>query len=217
MSGAALTFDLVVRDGAQLDAALATHAHAAEWPRRLVGLALLGLGVHGVILSVAMRSYMPFWNAWADAPWFALPLAYGGGFVGGAALCLPTLYVLTRIAGLEVPLVFVAVQTLRGLARTAALLLGLAPLYLAMVLAVPRGLVDGELVVEVGLLLPFALGLFGLVSLYRSFQRLIPTLPSARAARPGTDIKLTVAWGATFMSVAPLLCVRLADLLVGVG
>jgi hypothetical protein len=103
-------------------------------------------------------------------------------------------------------------QALRVQARTSVLLLGVLPVYTAVVLAAVVGVITGgqELIV-LGILLPFIVGLAGLTSLYKSFDRLGQVLPVAHVRRPCFLSRLVTAWGMVYAAVCPVALYRIGE------
>ncbi|HEY3355224.1 MAG TPA: hypothetical protein VGQ83_18370 [Polyangia bacterium] len=230
-------FDLVLRNDRRLDEVLRDEAALPSSLRKLLSLALLGLMAHGVAVAAAARLLLargasPPDLAWftaghpllllargappPDLAWFTaghpllwMPLAFAGAFVLALAVCLPSFYFYTQLAGLDASFRLVTTQALRTLSSTAVLLLGVLPFYVAFILAGVVGLVKPETVVGIGVLTPFVVGLFGIATLYRAFKELLAVLPLTHARRGNFLLRMVLAWGAVFTAVAPVALYRL--------
>ena len=135
--------------------------------------------------------------------------AYDLGLIAAAGICLPSLYFYGLLAGVPMSLAGVAVHTLKGMATTATALVGILPIYMAFslgaaVFEAPAILVDA--VLQVGLLLPFAAGLFGAHSLYAGFNALAGVLPPDRRCQRACLLRrLVVSWSVCYTAVTPVM------------
>jgi uncharacterized membrane protein len=135
--------------------------------------------------------------------------AYDLGLIAAAGVCLPSLYFYGLLAGVPMSMAGVAVHTLKGMATTATALVGILPIYMAFSLGAavfdaPAVLVDS--VLRVGLLLPFAAGLFGAHSLYAGFNALAATMPSERRCQRACLLRrLVVSWSVCYTAVTPVM------------
>jgi hypothetical protein len=122
---------------------------------------------------------------------------------------LPSFYFFGLLAGVRASAVQVAGHVMKGKASTAVMLLGLLPIYVAVVLgmivfALPP--VELQLALYLGLALPFIAGLWGVWSIYRGFLALGDSLPPAKRYRRTCFLRrLTVAWAATYSVVTPVM------------
>src|SRR5262249_25310643 len=104
----------------------------------------------------------------------------------------------------------------KGTAASSIMLLGILPIYLALVL----GLVIFEMPVDelraalvLGLLLPFAAGLWGLHAIYRGVMDLFDyQAPCDQAQRRCFLRRLTLSWAAVYTAVLPVMIYRLWEL-----
>src|SRR6185436_14087290 len=105
-----------------------------------------------------------------DGSGLALVLAYDLGLVAATCLCLPSFYFFSLLVGVRFSVAQIVSQVMRSKAASAVVLVGILPIYVAVVLGM---VVFGaeEQVLEgclyVGLALPFLAGLEGVRALYR--------------------------------------------------
>ncbi len=222
-------FSLVLREGPLLDDAIRNPSAPDEPARQLLILSLLGLVAHGVAVGLVATHVdlgAAFHFGWLldVAPILWLPVSLVVVFTGALAICLPSFYFYTQLSGLDVSFRLITAQALRVQARTSVLLLGVLPFYVAAGLAPVLGVgVSPDQVLGIGLGLPFFLGILGLDSLRHSFERLAAILPNTRGDGSAFVRYAVVAWGAVFVSVAPIGLFRIlhaiggADAPVGVS
>jgi hypothetical protein len=156
---------------------------------------------------------------WNDATALSLPLAYMIGIVLAACVCLPAFYFYGLLAGVKLNWLQITSLLGKGLASNAVMLLGLLPAYVAVVL--------GMIVVEapadwlhwvllLGLLLPFASGLWGMRAIYRGIMDLADTLPPPwRCQRRCFLRRLVLSWTTVYATVVPLMIYRLWEYFAG--
>jgi hypothetical protein len=197
----------------------------AQWGMRslyqLLGLTLSGLLLHGLALGMVIHLAMdslPLLFAAKGEPIFWVPLSLIGGILAAIAICLPSFYFYTQLAGLDASFRLITAQSLRVQARTSVLLMGLLPFFLAWALTpflqIP-GISDINQVVAIGFALPFFVGFAGLYSVYQSFRRLSGQLPITHVRRGNIMLRLVLCWGAVMATVAPVAVFRLAQVLSG--
>ena len=208
--------DLVLRGGRALDGLMLDEAALPRTSQQLLALALLGIGVHGLVLGIAAQLLPaevvgPFSCRGTPALW--MPLAFMGSYVGALCICLPSFYFYTQLAGLDASFKLVTAQALRAQATTSVLLLGVLPFYAAYALAAGLRAIDAHSVIAVGYLLPFAVGLWGVRALYRAFAGLSIHLPRTHARRGNFLLVMVLCWATVFTVVAPVALWRLAEAL----
>ncbi len=150
-------------------------------------------------------------------PAVSLWLAYAVGLVAASCVCLPSFYFFGLLAGVRASWMQVTVHVLRGKGATAVLLLGLLPIYVAVVL----GMVIFNAPIQalrpalwLGLALPFLSGLWGVLAIYRGFLSLADSLPPERLCRRTCFLRrLTVSWAAVYSVVSPVMIYRLWEVL----
>jgi hypothetical protein len=213
-----LTFyELVLRDDPRLDHWIVDPELHATSVRKLLGVSVAGMAVYGAMVGmVAQFSKLDAVTASfiGPLPILTFPIALTLAFLGALAVCLPSFYFYTQLSSLDASFRIVTGQALRVQARTATLLLGALPFYVAIALGAVVGLFDGGApILGVGVMLPFIVGLAGLTSLARSFSRLSQSLPVAHVRRPLFLPRLVFAWGAVYSLVAPVALYRLVEAL----
>lgn len=193
-------FDTLVRDAAGLDDSLMADDGPGRWIGPLFRMSVLGLGAHGAVVGAATFGASPV--GWAAVALYPVVLVVGLTLT--LAICLPSFYFYTQMVGVDVSFGFITAQALRVQSRTAVLLLGCLPLYLAVALAQHLGVGwTAAGVVRLGWALPFILGLSAVVSLFRSFDRLADRLPQTRSNAKDLLLVMVFAWGAVYTVVAP--------------
>ena len=197
-----------MRNDRSLDEAAVDSARHVALIQRLLALSVLGLAVHGLVLgglghaTVGQLAGDIAWIRGTPAAW--MPLALVLAFLGALFVCLPSFYFYTQLAGMDAPAGLIVVQSLRVMARTGALLLGFQPFFVALALAAVLEAAPVHAVIAVGLASPFVVGLAGIVSLYRSFRRLVVVVPMTHARRGDFVLRFVVAWGGLYLVVAPV-------------
>jgi hypothetical protein len=142
-------------------------------------------------------------------PIVSLWAAYTFGLVAASGVCLPSFYFFGLLAGVKISLLQVTGHIMKGKASTAIMLLGILPIYVAVVLGMivfhaPSD--ELSLVLYLGLALPFVAGVWGAWSIYRGFLTMADTLPACRRERRTCFLRrLTVAWAACYSVVTPVM------------
>ncbi len=208
--------ELLLKAPAQLDVWTRDPSRQVELIPRLLILALASLALFSSILVLLLRAAhtqaVPFilenWNGSTGAS-VALALAYPVGMTAASGICLPTFYFFGLLAGVRISVLQVTTLVLKGKAATAVLLLGLTPIYLSVTLGMVIFHADDTAMssaLMVGLALPFLAGLWGLRSIYVGFLDLADTLPPERRCRRTCFLRrLTLAWGAVYTAVTPVM------------
>jgi hypothetical protein len=206
--------ELMLKDRARLDELLREDSRQAELIPRFLAIALVGFTIYGVAATVVLNAagtsspWVPT-ARWAHATAANLVLAYDLGLIAAAGVCLPSFYFYGLLAGLRISMLQVTTHTVKCLATTAVALVGILPLYVAVALGAivfeaPASWLDRT--VDLGLLLPFIAGLWGVRSLYLGFTRLCDTIrPDRREARAVFLSRLTLAWAACYSVVTPVM------------
>jgi hypothetical protein len=212
-------FDLVLRNDKRLNTVLLDEASLTVNIQKLLGLALLGLSIHGVVVGLTAHlltgsGHSLDWEWMVNGhPMMWMPLTFSGAFLLALAVCLPSFYFYTQLSGLDASFRIVTTQALRVLASTSVLLLGFLPFFAAVALGSVVGLIDPEKVLAVGVAAPFLVGLFGIRTLYRSFQELITVLPITHERRGNFVLLLVLCWGVVYSTVAPVALYRIGEAL----
>ena len=210
-------FDLILRGPARLNALMRDESALPGVTQKLLLLSLLGLSVHGLAVGLAFEFLaargldVPLDQG---HPMLWMPLASVLAFVGALCICLPSFYFYTQLSGLDASFRLVTAQALRAQATTSVLLLGVLPFYVAWVLACELGFFSSaQQVLNVGLFLPFAVGLLGVRAVYLAFSEMARHLPATHARRGNFVRRMVVGWGAVYSVVAPVALVRLVEVL----
>jgi hypothetical protein len=152
----------------------------------------------------------------ADGSALGLVLAYNFGLVATTCICLPSFYFFALLAGVRMSFLQVAGQVVRCKASSAMMLVGILPIYVAGVLGmiVFRAPAEHlEVLLYIGLTLPFLAGLDGVRAIYRGVMGMAETLPPERRCRRECFLRrLTLSWAAVYTAVAPLMIYRLWQL-----
>lgn len=215
-------------------------------PQKADLLALLPRSLGEVVprlLSIAVMSYLFFgatfvlllhlapvgaqphrWFAfpavgWLDRSGLALVLGYTLGLVAASGICLPSFYFFGLLSGVRLTMLQIVAIVVRAKATSALVLVGILPIYLALVLgmlifkAAPEHL---ELCFYFGLALPFVAGLEGVRSIYRGVQTVSAHQPDEwRASRFCFLRRLTLSWAACYTVVSPVMVYRLWESIGG--
>jgi hypothetical protein len=215
--------DMILKAPGQADAIARDEARQAELLPRFLGIALSSYTVFALVLvlllNLASPAGWPTWPLrvppahWNDGTFLAPVLAYTLGLVAASGLCLPSFYFIGLLAGVRLSWVQVIGIVARCKAASAVVLLGILPIYVAVILGLIVFRAQPE-VLQVwlypGLMLPFLAGLQGVVSIYHGVMGLADTLPTAcRSERTCFLRRLTLGWSACYTAVAPVMIYRL--------
>jgi hypothetical protein len=209
--------ELLLKDRMHVDDLLRDEGRQTELIPRFLMIALPSFSVYAgamiLLLHAAPANAVPSVLAagWSldVQPALALWLAYALGMVAAAGVCLPSFYFYGLLAGVRISFLQVVTHSLKGQAATAIMLMGILPIYVAVALGMlifaapaPRQ----ELVLAIGLLLPFLAGLWGVASIYQGFMQLADTLRgSCGGGRRCFLRRLTLAWAACYTAVTPFM------------
>jgi hypothetical protein len=216
----------ILKDPARLNAAAREESRQIDLVPRLLGIALLSytgfalamvLILNAVPESAYPRHPLPIPQArWTDASGIGFVAAYDLGLIGATGICLPTFYFFSLLAGVRMSMLQIVGQVARGKASSALMLVGILPIYVAVVLGLtvfeaPPDVLSGWL--YLGLALPFLAGLHGVHSIYRGVTLMAETLPPERRYRRECFLRrLTASWAACYTAVSPVLIYRLWEL-----
>lgn len=221
--------DLLLKAPDRLDALNREPGRQAEMIPRFLAISLSSFTLFGVamllILNAAPAAAYPHQllsvppARWSDASGLGLLLAYNFGLVGATGICLPSFYFFALLSGVRMSMLQLTAQVVRCKAASALLLIGVLPVYVAVVLglvvfrAPPEML---EIWLYLGLALPFLAGLEGVRCIYRGVLSMAETLPAdCRAQRSCFLRRLTVSWAACYTAVSPVMIYRLWQLFAG--
>jgi len=209
--------ELLLKDRVQVDDLLRDDSRQVDLIPRFLVIALGSFTVYAwamiLLLQAAPDGSIPsvLAEGWSFAVWPAvgLWLAYALGLVAATGICLPSFYFYGLLAGVKTSFLQVVTHCLKGQASTAIMLIGILPIYVAVALGMVifAAPVEGQqMVLSIGLVLPFIAGLWGVYSIYQGFMRLADTLPgSCRDRRTCFLRRLTLAWAACYTAVTPLM------------
>jgi hypothetical protein len=206
--------ELILKDQRALDTTIRDDIQARDLIPRLLAVALVGFAIFGIAATLivnlggAQPSWMPRTN-WSDGTWASLTGAYVLGLVASVGVCLPSFYFYGLLAGVKLSMLQAAAHSVKCMAVTAVVLVGVLPIYVAFSLGIIvfSAPVDWLLLaVNVGLALPFAAGLAGVRSLFVGFTALADTLPVCHSASRAYFLRrLTLAWSVCYTAVTPVM------------
>jgi hypothetical protein len=234
--------DLLLKDQPRLDGI----ARDPQWQRELIprflAIGMVGYTIFGVGLAIVFNASglwpqlhsVSAWLAgaggplirfapaqavstWLDGSALALIVAFTLGLIGAIGVCLPSFYFYGLLAGVRTTMLEVTVHATKGMASAAIAVIGILPIYVALVLAglvfgLPAPAVQAQCLL--GMLLPFIAGLWGTRSLYIGFVGLSDTLPPERRCRRGCFLRrLMVSWCMCFTAVTPVMIYTLWEYL----
>jgi hypothetical protein len=216
--------ELLLKDPGRLDQLEHDPVRQRELFPRLLLIAQLGYLVYSGVMLLLLNLAPPEASisrlglpvppaSWTNATGLGLPIGYGLGIVLAACICLPAFYFYSLLAGVRMTWLQITSIVVRGTAANAVMLLGILPIYVAVALGlivfrVPEPFLPVTLLV--GLLLPFAAGLWGLREIYRGVMAAGAELPAPWQCRRRCFLRrLTLSWAAVYTAVVPLLIYRL--------
>jgi hypothetical protein len=210
--------ELLLKLPGRLDKLCRDEARQAELIPRFLAIALGSFAIFSaalvLILSAANPEALPplLAGQWARpgiGPGLSLALAYTLGLVAATGVCLPCFYFYSLLAGVKTSVLQITTQTMRSKAASAVMLMGLLPIYVAVVLGMIVFRVspaEMQVALYVGLGLPFLAGLFGVYTLYKGFMGLADTLPPQRRCRRECFLRrLTLSMAACYTAVSPVM------------
>jgi len=186
----------------------AVFCFAGLWPR-LIPLTEWLEGALRFPVEVMPLEAGGIWHVWRSGQALHLTLAYVLGLVGAIGICLPSFYFYSLLAGVRTSMLQVATSALNGLASGAIAVLGILPIYLAVMLGLvilkaPAQQVQAACLV--GMTLPFLAGLYGTRALYLGFTSLADTIPeNRRGSRERFLRRLLLAWSGCYSTVTPVM------------
>jgi hypothetical protein len=209
--------ELLLKERKHVDDLLRDEGRQVELIPRFLMIALASFSVYAAAMilllhaapAVALPSVLAAGWSPGVQPAVALWLAYALGLVAATGVCLPSFYFYGLLAGVRISFLQVVTHCLKGQAATAIMLMGILPIYVAVALgmlifAAPAPRL--ELVLYIGLLLPFFAGLWGVASLFQGFMRLADTLRGRCGGQRDCFLRrLTLAWAACYTAVTPFM------------
>lgn len=227
--------ELLLKDQRRFDRLARTASTQQAIIPRLLAIGIIGYAAFGIALSVVFLALgvwpeltsaadwlrsgnrlfefqsigeTPVWQFAIDGSALKLTIAYTVGLLGALGICLPSFYFYGLLASVRTSMLQITTLSLKSMASAAIALMGVLPIYCAIVLGlavlqISNGLVD--LVCYIGLALPFVAGLWGTWSLFVGFLSLADTMePERRCRRECFLRRLLVAWCGCFTAVTPV-------------
>jgi hypothetical protein len=219
--------ELLLKDPARLDALSRDEREAPALVPRFLAVALASYLLFTVAAVIFLNTapaeaypkhLLPVPVArWKDGTALGLVVAYNVGLVAATGICLPSFYFFGLLAGVRMSMLQIVAQVLRGKAASAVVLVGILPIYVAIILGLiifgaPSATLEFWL--YLGLALPFLAGLEGVRSIYRAVLGMAETMPpERRACRECFLRRLTLSWAACYTAVSPVMIYRLWEFL----
>lgn len=212
--------ELMLKHPDDVDRLTRDHQRQGELVPRFLAISLVGFALFGIAATVMLNVAMALGNSqawpvgiptarWGDWSFANLTIAYVVGLIAATGVCLPSFYFFGLLAGVRPTMLGVLAHAMKGKSVAAVTLVGIVPIYVAVVLAMivfrlPAGLT--QLTLFGVLALPFVAGLNGVRSLYVGFMPLVDTLPVERRCRRACLLRRLVgAWSACYTVVTPLM------------
>jgi hypothetical protein len=216
--------EMLLKDPGRLRRLAHDPARQRDLVPRFLLIAIVGYlifsGMMVLLLNLATAAKLPAAGPlavppaqWSDGSAIALPIAYTLSIVLASCVCLPSFYFYSLLAGVRLTWLQIVAVVLKGTAFNAVILLGLVPIYLAVMLGMivfgaPPEALGWSLVL--GLMLPFVAGLWGLRSIYLGIADLAAAMPVEwRCQRTCLLRRLTLSWAAVYSAVLPVMIYRL--------
>jgi hypothetical protein len=230
--------ELILKDRTALHRMLRTTRHKIELATRLLGISLASFTLFGAAMALTCDAVGIWPHLTPTAKWLASPsanlvvysemtgsarfvqswmrgraerivFAYAFGLIAASGVCLPSLYFYGLLSGLRMSATEVALHALKAKAVSAVALVGILPIYVALVLGAVVFSLSPEVIQKtllVGLCLPFVAGLWGTRSLYVGFTERCETMPDEFQKNRACFLRrLVFAWCACYTSVAPVM------------
>ena len=190
---------------------------------RFLAIALCSYGLFAVAMLIILnaapaaaypRRFLPIPPASLhNGSGLGLLAGYLVGMVAASCICLPSFYFFALLAGVRMTMLQIVGQVVRSTATSALVLVGILPIYVAVILGLVifHGPIDTlEYGLYLGLILPFLAGLEGVRAIYRGVRVMAETLPDAcRIDRTCFLRRLTVSWSLCYTAVSPVMIYRL--------
>lgn len=209
--------ELLLKDRRSADDLLRDENQQVDLIPRFLMIALASFTVYAwamiLLLDIAPHAALPtvLADGWrlAFRPALALWLAYALGLVAATGICLPSFYFYGLLAGVKISFVGIVGHSMKGMASTAIMLMGILPIYVAVALGMivfGAPVFEQQAIFTLGLALPFIAGLWGVFSLFQGFMRLADTLPGGCDGKRTCFLRrMTLAWSACYTAVTPLM------------
>src|SRR5205823_13072329 len=159
--------EVLLKEPRRLDDLNRAEARQAELMPRLLAISLTSFALFGVALSLILHftppaayphRLLPIPRVYLGGSALALVGAYSLGLVAATGLCLPSFYFFALLAGVKMRLSQIVSQVMCSKATTAVVLVGILPIYVAVVLGMVVFEADAPLLetcLYLGLALPF--------------------------------------------------------------
>jgi hypothetical protein len=231
--------ELILKDRRALHRLLWSTRNKVELATRLLGISIASFVLFGVAMALtcdaaAMWPHLTPMAEWVENPsahvmtyvealdkgrfaqsWLTgraerIVIAYAFGLIAASCVCLPSLYFYSLLSGLRMTFTEVVLHTLKAKAVSAIALVGVLPIYVALVLGAvvffPPRADFAKLALLVGLCLPFLAGLWGTRSLYVGFGELCDRMPKEFQANRDCFLRrLILAWCGCYTAIAPVM------------
>jgi len=210
--------ELLLKDPLRVDRLTRDEGRLAELVPRFLALALASFTIYSGAM-IAVLHFVPaaalpeivadHWHGGGVRASVAVWAAYTLGMIAASGICLPSFYFFGLLAGLRLSFLQTVAHVVKGKGATAVMLVGLLPIYFAVVLGLIVFQASESWLMNcvcLGLALPFIAGLWGVRSIYRGFFSLVDTIPEDR--RYGRALflsRLTLAWAAVYTAVTPVM------------
>jgi len=212
--------ELMLKHPDHVDRLTRDDTRQADLVPRFLAISLVGFTIFGIAATVMLNAAVAMGSAdvwprgipaarWGDWSVANLTIAYAIGLVAASGICLPSFYFFGLLAGVKPTMLGVLAHAMKGKSVAAITLIGIVPIYVAVVLAMivfhlPADLT--QLTLYGALVLPFVAGLNGVRSLYVGFMPLVDALPPHHRCRRACLLRrLVVAWSACYTAVTPLM------------
>jgi hypothetical protein len=234
--GIAQIVELILKDPRRLDQLAHASEQKIELASRLLAISVASFALYGLALSLMFHAAHLWPQLGATANWLngsekslvefvdtgALPshvavrslrviIAYSFGLIAASGICLPSLYFHGLLSGLRMSTSDVVVHSLKCTAVAAVALIGILPVYSAVILGaivfpVTHEFVEGNLIL--GMSLPFIGGLWGTRALFTGFANLCHTMPAEFQSQRACFLRrLILSWCGCYLAIAPLMIV----------
>jgi hypothetical protein len=212
--------ELMLKNPQRLDCLIRDESRQAELIPRFLAISIVAVTIFGLAATVILNATVALgtatswptgvpaanWGTWSVGN---LTIAYVIGLIAATGICLPTFYFFGLLAGVNPTMLGVLTHAMKGKSVGAITLVGILPIYVAVVLGMivfrlPAHLT--ELTLYGALALPWLAGLNGVRSLYVGFMGLTDTIaPEHRCERRCLLRRLVVSWSMCYAAVQPLM------------
>ncbi len=208
-------FELLLKRRYELSEALRDNGRLPEALQKLLAISLIGFAAYASIIAMVLHLSPPH-SGLIRYGWISLTVSYTAGPIAALGVCLPSFYFYALLAGVQASTLQIAVQAVRAIAVTAVLLLGVMPIYLAVVVGfyIIGGPDSGAFTLSLvtGFVLPVFAGFYGIASFYEGFVDLARTLPPQRRRTRARFLnRMAVTQTGLYAFVMPVMIYTLLD------